>query len=960
MAYDGYLTFDTQINTSGFQNDANKLSSIVKGLGVFKLFEKGMQMITDSLDSAMGRIDTMEQFDRVMSTMTGSVSKTNRALETTKDIVTDTAYGLDVAAKSVQNFVSRGMEVSNATETVEAWGNAVAFYGDGSNESFSSVTEALSKMQTKGTVTMEHMEMLLNAGIPAIDIYADAMSTSSDKITDAMSKGETSADSFIYAMNEALESGTTKFPSVANAAKEAGASWSGTFDNMKAAVTRGTQSIITAIDDTLEELGKPSMRETISSFGKTFESVLKDVADAIPDIIKNIDLIIAGILTLKATSIAWNAVKILNTASTKAAKKAYDEYNKALKESTAETQKGAIADAFHTSGITTKQIAVMALSGQITIAKAIQMSWNKVIAANPFGMMAAAIALVIGGVVTLALAMKDATEANIQNSTTAKAVTGVYDDLADSIDDVNESHKESIEALDAEYDETMSYVKQLDRLIKKEDKTAAEKKKIAEITDELNGHVEGLNLTYDEESDCLNSATGEIEKYIKAASNQEKALQIDETKADLIEKRIELTESLKEVQEEIARVEKGIAEGTIDAWSSEYQNLEQLHEKESMILDEKKNLRDDINQLNKDSALLNKEYSNEVVEAWNNEAETLQETTELEEELLEQKQEAYEEYYGAACDMFKKIADESEASVDEMIENLQYNQEAVANWANNLVELADKGINEGFLQYLKELGPESAATIQAIVDATPEQFAQLDEAFANGAYTAADAVEKAFAASGVEMSGSDIVSEMAVEVDNNDSIEKSVTQTIVDTKTSAVEQVRASNFNSIGQMIVWGIVDGLSQNAYSIYNKIRAICKQAYKAAKDENEINSPSKLYRRGIGLGTMEGWAYGVEDGEDDVLDAYLRTSERIRNAVQSNAKISTGGFVDRLRSAVAENNMLFTFSAVPAYSAASVQGGYTTNLYQTVNTHDSLSPAELTREAEDFLTRSKWRLP
>ena len=30
-------------------------------------------------------------------------------------------------------------------------------------------------MQTKGNVTMEHMEMLLNAGIPAIEMYADAI-----------------------------------------------------------------------------------------------------------------------------------------------------------------------------------------------------------------------------------------------------------------------------------------------------------------------------------------------------------------------------------------------------------------------------------------------------------------------------------------------------------------------------------------------------------------------------------------------------------------------------------------------------------------------------------------------------------------------------------------------------------------------------------------------------------------
>lgn len=152
MAYDGQLIFDTGLDTTGFQKDAGRLSDIVGGMGIFKLFEKGFQLVANSVDKAMTRIDTMEQSDRVMTTMTGDVDLTNQALSETSEIVKGTAYGLDVASKSVQNFVSRGMEVEGATRTVCAWGDAVAFYGDGSNATFASVTDALSKMQTKGSL----------------------------------------------------------------------------------------------------------------------------------------------------------------------------------------------------------------------------------------------------------------------------------------------------------------------------------------------------------------------------------------------------------------------------------------------------------------------------------------------------------------------------------------------------------------------------------------------------------------------------------------------------------------------------------------------------------------------------------------------------------------------------------------------------------------------------------------
>ena len=271
MAYDGTLVFDTELDANGFQTGANKINNLVSGLGIFKLLEKGFQMVANSVDKAMGRIDTMEQFSRVMTTMTGDVSATNEALAETTEIVSGTAYGLDYAARAVQNFTSRGMEISKSTETVRAWGDAVAFYGDGSNAAFGSVTDALSKMQTKGNVTMEHMEMLLNAGIPAIEMYADAIGVTASDVTQIMSDGELSAMDFINTMNLAMTTGTSRFPSLSGAAKEAGASWGATFDNMGAAITRGVQAIILSIDDTQEALNRPTMRDAIKTFGSLFE-----------------------------------------------------------------------------------------------------------------------------------------------------------------------------------------------------------------------------------------------------------------------------------------------------------------------------------------------------------------------------------------------------------------------------------------------------------------------------------------------------------------------------------------------------------------------------------------------------------------------------------------------------------------------------------------------------------------
>lgn len=268
--------------TSSFKSIANSAIGMAGAIGITKAFSSAFGMVKGSISSAFDRIDTMEQFRNVMEVMTGSTVEANKALETTRDIVKGTAFGLDTAAGAVQGFVTGGMKVEDATRIMGSFTDAVAFYTKGTNEELGTVTDALIKMSTKGKVNMQQLGRIIEAGIPAIDIYAEAMNMSTTEVTDAISKGKIEAASFMDVMDEALANGTEKFPALEGAAKKAGASWRGTFDNMRAAVTRGTMSIIQSIDDMLKNNGLPDMRSIVASFGSKFESVLNSAADKIP------------------------------------------------------------------------------------------------------------------------------------------------------------------------------------------------------------------------------------------------------------------------------------------------------------------------------------------------------------------------------------------------------------------------------------------------------------------------------------------------------------------------------------------------------------------------------------------------------------------------------------------------------------------------------------------------------
>lgn len=984
MAYDGTLVFDTEMNAQGFQNGADKLNSIVKGLGVFKLLEKGFSLVTASIDKAMGRIDTMEQFSRVMTTVTGDVSATNDALEETTDIVTGTAYGLDYAARAVQNFTSRGMEISKSTETVRAWGDAVAFYGDGSNASFASVTDALSKMQTKGTVTMEHMEMLLNAGIPAIEMYADAIGVTASDVTEMMSNGELSASSFINTMNLAISSGTARFPSLSGAAKEAGASWGATFDNMGAAVTRGVQSIITSIDETQEALGRPTMRDAVKTFGKMFEDALKLVAAVLPPVIENVDLLAVGIGGLTLAYGANQAIKTYTKATelaslAQAAAAATGQLlvptldKKALAEARATAasnlHKGATEKEIVTemasmgvinaktfalggmsAGLTASTVATTLLTGATTaLGTAIKMLLG------PVGLIIAGLTLLgVAGAALIKWLTAD-TAAYEEQSEAVEELVSAQENLKETTDSSAKSHQDKVKSLKAESDASKNLAVQITELSRKENKSAADKALLASYVEQLNAQQEGLNLAYDEEGDYLNLNAEQMNEYIDAKMAVEESNALIERQNELYQEEATLKQNLQELDEKQAELDAQLEEKAIK--QSEYNELmEQLNTtREAYILQEE------------DIAARKEAVDAQIAELDTASAQSIIDNAEAvaaaQEEEMQRRADALESYTEAAGNMFDRIKTESEVSVSEMIANLQHNQEVLRQWSNNLVVLAQRGLDEGLLQQLRDAGPESAATVAELVSASDAELAELSSLFANRTDEATQAMLTQMGLPEVTNSGSEMVDDIAAEVDKNQSLEDSTVQLIKDTKAAAERQVTASNFSTIGTQMINGAIAGINAGRPSLISAMAEAAAAAYDAARRKLEINSPSRLFDRMIGLMTMTGWTRGLKRGKSGMVN---QMKENVQAAIDTAGGVLSFGSritqsMNNMRQAVVGNNLRLAHAGVAPTGMYLTNGGTVNKVFeQNIYSHDALSPAEMTTEALAAMEREEWRLP
>lgn len=278
---------------------------------------------------AFNRMDTMARFTKTASIMTGDTQMANAALQELKDNTLGTAYGLDVAAKSTQGFMTRGMDIGNAADQVRIWSDAVSFYGEGTNEQMQNVVDAVGKMYSKGTVEADQLDRLFDAGIGAAEMYAKAVGRSTSDVKKDLSDGKISSIDFIQTVSEALDKGYSH-----GAAKDAGGTWATTFSNMHAAFNRGWVSILQSVDASLAAHGMPSLMEMVSGFGQKVESVMSSAGGVINRVIDMavkvgttlgksgafvkdnwslIAPILTGVITLL---IAYNAVKLISAGIT--------------------------------------------------------------------------------------------------------------------------------------------------------------------------------------------------------------------------------------------------------------------------------------------------------------------------------------------------------------------------------------------------------------------------------------------------------------------------------------------------------------------------------------------------------------------------------------------------------------------------------------------------------------------
>lgn len=1012
MAYDGSITFDTHVDTGGFSSgtgDINKefesvrkgaesaaegvsqlpdaldetssstsrLADIVKGGGVFKLIEKGMDAVVSSLDSAIDRYDTMNRFPMMLQQMGYGADEADAAVQRLSEGIQGLPTTLDSVVSNAQRLTILTGNLDSAVDTTLALNNAFLASGagsDGAARGLEQYIQALSrgKFEAEEWKTMqETMGLALNR---IAESFGYAGESAQNDLYAALQNGEITFSQFNSRLIQ-LNSGVGGF---ADLAKTSSTGIKTAWTNMGTAMVRGTTTIIEALDKGLSETKFESIQNVIETTGEAIEGAMNLAAPAIELVASHADVLA---VSLGALTVAYGANKAVQafataqktaTAAIIAADAAGKVLTPTLDAKTLAEARAAAAAKLGTGATEAQIVAEMAANGVIT-AKTFAlggMTTGMGAATVASGLLTAAttalstaINVLLGpvGLIILAVTALAAGAVAVYNAVTAESEafteqSEILDDLAEQQENLSSSEEsnakaaqDNIKSIRASADASSELAQELGTLASAENKTASQKQRMGELVDQLNEKYTDLCLTYDEEADQLSMNTEQLQAYIEAQQTMEEASALQERYNELLEEESTIRQNNAELDAKEQELGDQLAQKMIS--TSEYNELlKQLNETRSGYLAQEEQIAARKTELDTQMAALDTATAQTVIDNAAAQQAATQAAAEAQEQEMQRQQEALQSYTEAATNMYDQINTKSDLSVQQMIENLQANQEAVATWAENLNTLAARGIDEGLLQQLRDAGPESAATVAELVTATDEQLVTLSDAFRNGASTATDALLTELGLPKVTNSGSDMVDDIATGVNSNTSLTTATTQLIQNAQQAASSAVASAGFPSIGTQIINGITQGVQAGTSGLVNAMCQAVQDAASAAKSEAQIHSPSVLFRKVIGLNIMKGWALGIEDGEPLVSDRAVDAMDTLRRQLTG---LSPSGLVASMRETVSglQSSIIGQLRSVSAAAwgrPSAVAGGSVANYTQNVYFEEPMqAPDEIARK-------------
>ena len=743
----GFVKLKDIIKTTGDQAERSaskfdKIKDAIKNFSVgavaFKAVSSAMNLVSQSMDKAIDRFDTLQRFPKVMKSLGHSSKDVAASTKLLSEGIEGLPTTLDTVVSTTQKLTSMTGNLKQSTKLTIALNNAFLASG-ASTEDASRGLQQYTQMLSAGKVDMQSWKTLQETMPYALQKTAESFgfagASAQKDFYSALQDGKITFTDFSKRLIE-LNKGTNGF---AEMAKKNSEGIKTSFGNIVNAVAKGIANVIAEFDKMSKAVTGKSIAQNLDSIkgavNSTFNVIISVIRGATPVVKSLVSVlgflkpvldplisifagVVSAVLLFKGAMLGLSIIKGI----------------------------GSLIGTLITSLVSLTSTSLVATGATTGLAGALA------------SLSSGGVFLVVGAIAGLVSWLTQESEASKEAKAKNEEFKRSLDDLHESVNKGNEAYKDRRNEIQATAEDNERLVKKIDELNAVENKTAAQKKELASAAETLNSRIEGLNIQYDKATGTINMTTDAIRKQIEIAKASAEIEAANQKMVENAKKRLEIKDKMKEVEkqyqdlvEKTDSVEEGSFSNSRIREGAKAEFKKKYNEEVKKLQDDIKKTEDSDNELTNTIVKNNEAKAKSTEDANGRVIYSLQTMNEEQKKAVEMMQQEFANLKGEVQNAFQAIEQQTALSADQMTANLQKNIDAVDKWSQNLETLAKRGLDQGLIEQMRKAGPKMADQTQALVDASDEQLGRLNTKWTEAGDKAKEGFLRGIRATGQEL-----------------------------------------------------------------------------------------------------------------------------------------------------------------------------------------------------------------
>lgn len=722
----------------GFEKIKDAIKNFSVGAVAFKAVSSAMNLVSQSMDKAIDRFDTLQRFPKVMKSLGHSSKDVAASTKLLSEGIEGLPTSLDTVVATTQKLTSMTGNLKQSTKLTIALNNAFLASGASTEEASRGLTQ-YTQMLSSGKVDLQSWKTLQETMSYALQKTAESFgyagASAQNDLYKALQDGKITFSDFSKRLIE-LNKGVNGF---AEMAKKNSEGIKTSFNNIVLAVAKGIANVITEFDNLSKAV--------------TGKSIAKHL-DSIKEAINNTFNIIIGVIR-GATPVVKSLVSVLG-------------FLKPVLDPLISIFAGVVGAVLLFKGAMLGLSIIKGIGSLIgtLITSLVSLTSTSLVATGATTGLAGALAslssggvfLVVGAIAGLVSWLTQESEASKEAKAKNEEFKRSLDDLHESVNKGNEAYKDRRNEIQATAEDNERLVRKIDELNAVENKTAAQKKELASAAETLNSRIEGLNIQYDKATGTINMTTDAIRKQIEIAKASAEIEAANQKMVENAKKRLEIKDKMKEVEkqyqdlvEKTDSVEEGSFSNSRIREGAKAEFKKKYNEEVKKLQDDIKKTEDSDNELTNTIVKNNEAKAKSTEDASGRIIYNLKTMNEEQKKAVEMMQQEFANLKGEVQNAFQAIEQQTALSADQMTANLQKNIDAVDKWSQNLETLAKRGLDQGLIEQMRKAGPKMADQTQALVDASDEQLGRLNTKWTEAGDKAKEGFLRGIRATGQEL-----------------------------------------------------------------------------------------------------------------------------------------------------------------------------------------------------------------